>query len=72
MVAPTQATIIRKLPDGRQFSILVDIERALADPAERIRILPDDLVMFQFKKHEAVTNGIMNWLNLNVGAGTTF
>lgn len=72
MVNPTRATVVRKLSDGRQFSIRVDLKRAMSDPKERILIQADDLLMLEFRKHEAVTNGIMNWLNLNVNAGTAF
>ena len=72
MVRPSQVTVVRKLSDGRQFSIRVDLKRAMEDPKERILIQADDLVMLEFRKHEAVANGLMNWLNLNLNAGTTF
>lgn len=72
MVNPTKATVIRKLTDGRQFSISVDLKKAMIDPKERIVIQPEDVVLMQFRKHEAVANGLMNWINLNLNAGTTF
>jgi len=72
MVRPTQVTVVRKTCDGRQFSIRVDLKRAMEDPKERILIQSDDLLMLEFKKHEAVANGLMNWLNLNLNAGTSF
>ena len=72
MVRPSRATVVRKLADGRQFSIRVDLKKAMVDPKERILIQPDDLLTLEFKPHEAVSNGLMNWLNLNMTAGTTF
>lgn len=72
MVRPSRVTVVRKLNDGRQFTIRVDLKRAMEDPNERILIQADDLVMLEFRKHEAIANGIMNWLNLNMSAGTTF
>ncbi len=72
MVRPSRVTIVRKLSDGRQFSIQVDLKRAMMDPKERVLIQADDLVMLEFKKHEAITNAVMNWVNLNGNATTTF
>ena len=72
MVRPSRATVVRKLADGRQFSISVDLKKAMQDPKERILIQPDDLLTLEFRPHEAVCNGLMNWLNLNLSAGTTF
>ena len=72
MINPTRATVIRKLTDGRQFSISVDLKKAMLDANERIVIQPEDVVLMQFKKHEAIANGLMNWINLNVNAGSTF
>ena len=72
MVRPSRATVIRKLPDGRQFMIRVDLKKAVQDQQERILIQADDLVMLEFKPHEAVGNTIMNWLNLNLTAGTQY
>lgn len=72
IIRPSRAIVVRKLPDGRQFSIEVDLDKAMQDSRERILIQANDLVTLEFRKHEAVANGLLNWLNLNVGAGTTF
>lgn len=72
LVNPTKATVIRKTADGRQFSICVDLKKALQDSKERILIQPDDVIMMQFRKHEAIANGLLNWVNLNINAGSAF
>ncbi len=38
--------------------------RALIDPNERVIVRPDDIVMLQFKKSEAVTNFLSEFLQL--------
>ena len=65
MVKPTRVIILRKMPDGRQLPIRVDLARAMTDEKERILIQPNDVLMLQFKPHQAVFNGILNTLNFN-------
>ena len=62
---PTRVLILRRLPDGRQMTIRVDLDRAIYDPKERIRILPDDVVMLQFKPAAAAFYGAFNWISGN-------
>lgn len=64
MIKPTRVIILRTLPDGRQVPIRVDLARAMKDPRERILIQANDVVMLQFKPHQAVVNGALNFLNL--------
>lgn len=66
MVRPTRVIILRELPDGRQLPIRVDLARAMEDQKERILIQPNDVVMLQFKPHQAVFNGVLNALNFSV------
>ena len=65
MVRPTRVIILREMPDGRQLPIRVDLARAMTDQKERILIQPNDVVMLQFKLHQAVFNGIVNTFNFN-------
>ncbi|MCO8121626.1 polysaccharide biosynthesis/export family protein [Stieleria sp. TO1_6] len=58
----TRVLILRKLGDGRQITIRVDLDRAINDAKERIRIQPDDVVMVQQKPAGAFMNVTMNWL----------
>lgn len=66
MVRPTRVIILRELPDGRQLPIRVDLARAMVDQKERILIQPNDVVMLQFKPHQAMFNGVLNTLNFSV------
>lgn len=63
MVRPTRVIILREMPDGRQLPIRVDLARAMTDQKERILIQPNDVVMLQFKPHQALFNGILNAFN---------
>ncbi|MEO1525181.1 MAG: polysaccharide biosynthesis/export family protein [Planctomycetota bacterium] len=58
----TRVMVLRKLPDGRQLNIRVDMDRAIKDPKERLRILPDDVVMVYQKPGGAFMNTTMNWI----------
>ena len=59
-ITPTLAVVVRKLPDGNQQLIKVDLHKALLDPCERVVIRPDDLVLLQYRPTEAALNMIMN------------
>lgn len=65
MREPTQVLILRTLDDGRQIPIRVDLDRAVYDAKERIRIQPDDVVMLHFKPFSAGFNGALNWISGN-------
>ncbi|MEP3928505.1 polysaccharide biosynthesis/export family protein [Rhodopirellula bahusiensis] len=60
---PSRVLILRTLPDGRQMTIRCDLDRAMKDPKERIRILPDDVVMLQQKPGGAFFNGFLNYFS---------
>ncbi|MDA8743874.1 polysaccharide biosynthesis/export family protein [Rubripirellula amarantea] len=62
---PTRVLILRKLPDGRQMTIRADLDRAIYDPKERIRILPNDVVMLMFKPSASTLNVTLNWFSGN-------
>jgi len=51
--SPSQVSIIRKTPGGRQVVIRVDLNRALRDPRERLLIQPRDLIVLQETPSEA-------------------
>lgn len=65
MKEPTRVIILRKLPDGRQVSIRVDLKRAMHDEKERILIQNEDVVMLQFKPLESAVFGTLNSINFN-------
>src|SRR5205085_4019210 len=53
--SPTLLTVVRKVPNGGQVPIVVDLARALRDPAERIRVRCGDVLILQEKPEEALT-----------------
>ena len=65
IVTPSLAVIVRKNPDGTQLLIRVDLAKALLDSSERVIVRPDDIVMLQFKKSEALANFLLNCFSFN-------
>jgi len=61
IVAPSRVLILRKLADGNQITIRVDLDRAAEDAKERILIQPDDMVMLYHKPTEATVNGVLTF-----------
>lgn len=53
-ISPSEAVILRKLPNGTQVPILVDLYRARNRASERINIQPGDYIIVQYTKMEAV------------------
>ena len=63
---PTRVLILRKLPDGRQIAIRVDLDRAMQDEKERILIQNEDVVMLHFKPGSSFVYGFFNWVNVTL------
>ncbi len=59
----TQVMILRTLSDGRQINIRVDLDRAINDKKQRIRIMPDDVVMLHQKPGAAFFNTFLNYFS---------
>lgn len=59
----TQVMILRTLTDGRQINIRVDLDRAITDNKQRIRIMPDDVVMLHQKPGAAFFNTFLNYFS---------
>ena len=53
---PTQLYVIRKSSCGREFTISIDLRRALNDPSMRIPIQPGDTLILRYKPHEEIVN----------------
>lgn len=53
-ISASQAVILRKLPNGSQVPILVDLYRARKYRAERLLIQPGDYIVLQYTKLEAI------------------
>ena len=61
--APSELTVLRRLPGNRQIAIRVDLNRALVDPAQRILVAPGDTLILRHKPIENVGNfgiGVFN------------
>ncbi|WP_404310511.1 polysaccharide biosynthesis/export family protein [Neorhodopirellula lusitana] len=59
----TQVMILRTLKDGRQINIRCDLDRAITDKKQRIRVLPDDVVMLHQKPGVAFFNTFLNYFS---------
>ena len=51
---PSLCTVLRRLPDGRQVPIRVDLNKAFRDPRERILIHAGDIIVLQERPGEAI------------------
>jgi len=65
ILPPTRATVLRKLPNGQQVAIRVDLSRAMRDPLQRIVIHPGDFIMLYFKPGEQAFNTALNYVNFS-------
>lgn len=52
--SPSMLVVLRKLPNGNQIPILVDLNRAMRDPRERILVQPGDVLILQEMPSEAL------------------
>jgi protein involved in polysaccharide export with SLBB domain len=65
--SPSRCSVLRKLADGRQINIRVDLNRAFIDPRENILIQPGDFLVLQESPGEAITR----YLTQSFRLGTT-
>lgn len=63
--SPTLVTVLRKTSSGRQVPIRVDLNLALQDPRERLRVQPGDFLVLQEKPYDAVVRYTTQALRLN-------
>lgn len=62
---PTNAIIVRKLCDGGQIPIKVDLKKALSDSRQRILVQPEDLLIVKYKPHEEILNTLLSLIQVN-------
>lgn len=55
-VSPTQLFVFRKCPDGRETTIMVDLEKAICDPRERLVVQAGDKLLLRYNTKEEVAN----------------
>jgi hypothetical protein len=70
----SQVVVFRKLPDGQEIPIKIDLRRALQDPTERLAIVPGDRIVLEYTRCEAVGAFLERHLfeGFLIGAATTF
>jgi hypothetical protein len=61
VIPPSRAVIVRKLANGQQIMIRVDLNRARFDATERVIIQPGDFVMMHYKPGEIAGNVALNF-----------
>lgn len=65
--SPSQVTVVRRTPAGTTLPIIVDLNVALRDARERIRIHPGDILILQERPTEAMTRYFtQTFLNFNI------
>ena len=53
-ISPSTVIVLRKLPDGGEVPIKIDLYRARTDMSERITIQPGDYILLQYTPLEAI------------------
>jgi hypothetical protein len=61
---PSLVTVLRRLPNGQQVPIRVDLNKAFRDTRERVLILPGDIIVMQERPGEAVLRYLTQTLRL--------
>ena len=64
--SPSLLTVLRKMPNGKQISIRVDLNLALRDPRERISVRAGDILILQEKSEEAIARYFSAVFRLNL------
>lgn len=63
VIPPTRVLVLRKLPNGDQLPIRIDLAKAMQDPTERINIMAGDYIMMYYKPGQEITNSALNFFN---------
>ena len=64
-VAPSRAVVLRKIPCGGQLPIRIDLNKALVDPAQRILVQPEDMIVVRYTLAEELYNAALNLVRFN-------
>jgi protein involved in polysaccharide export with SLBB domain len=68
--SPSLVTILRPVGNGRQIPIRVEMQAALRDPRERIRILAGDIIVLQERPGDAAARYLTQTIRFNNAAET--
>ncbi len=66
IIPPTRVLVLRKLPNGEQLPIRLDLAKAMKDPRERIQVLSGDYIMMYYRPGEMFVNSTLNFFNINL------
>lgn len=69
VIPATRIIILRKLPNGGSVPIMINLNRALVDPSQRILIQPGDYLMMTYTPFELVANVVLNTFSFNYFVG---
>ena len=69
---PSEAIVIRELPCGSSIAIKIDLNKALENPAQRILIQPNDVVLVRYTLAEELGNVFINMFQINYLLGGGF
>jgi hypothetical protein len=61
---PTRVIVLRKI-NGQQIPISVDLRHAMADPTQRIRILPGDFILLEYTPGAMLGNVAISMFRIN-------
>ncbi|MCA9248030.1 MAG: polysaccharide biosynthesis/export family protein [Planctomycetales bacterium] len=64
--SPKLLSVLRRLPDGRQITIRVDLHRAARDPRESLIVQPGDVLVLQETPHQAITRYATQMFDFNI------
>lgn len=53
---PSQLYLLRKLPNGREITISIDLTDAMNDPSQRLLVAPGDTLILRYKPKEELVN----------------
>lgn len=56
---PTRVLVLRVV-DGRQHVIEIDLKEAMRDPAQRILVEPNDMIVLEYRPTEVLLNTILS------------
>jgi protein involved in polysaccharide export with SLBB domain len=68
--SPALVTVLRRMPNGQQLPIRVDLNVALKDPRERILIQPNDFLIMQEKPGDAIVRYLTQQFRFNTTVET--
>ena len=68
--SPSLVSIVRRMPGNREFTIRVDLDRALRDPRENVLIQPDDILVMQELPGQAIVRYLTQTIRVSTVSDT--